>query len=97
MGAWGPETRQMPYFALTDEVVDDFVSKRAPFRPAHLKKVREARGRGELIMAGAAVVAGGAAVVVDAAVGLETPPPPPPWVVRATVRPTAIPLSTRLL
>jgi uncharacterized protein YciI len=43
----------MPYFALTYEVVEDFVNKRMPFRPAHIKEVREAHGRGELIMAGA--------------------------------------------
>ena len=43
----------MPYFALTYDVVDDFASKRLPFRPAHLKEVRDANARGELIMAGA--------------------------------------------
>jgi len=43
----------MPYFALTYDVVDDFVHKRMPFRPAHLKEVRESNARGELVMAGA--------------------------------------------
>ena len=43
----------MPYFVLTYEVVDDFVNKRTPFRPAHLQEVREAHQRGELVMAGA--------------------------------------------
>jgi hypothetical protein len=43
----------MPYFALTYEVIDDFVNKRTPFRPSHLKEVREAHARGELILAGA--------------------------------------------
>lgn len=43
----------MPYFALIYDVVDDFVNKRTPFRPAHLTGVREAHARGELIMAGA--------------------------------------------
>ena len=43
----------MPYFALTYEVVDDFVNKRTPFRPAHLNEVRSAHQRGELVMAGA--------------------------------------------
>jgi uncharacterized protein YciI len=43
----------MPYFALTYDVVDDFTNKRTPFRPAHLKEVRDAHARGELIMAGA--------------------------------------------
>ena len=43
----------MPYFALTYEVVDDFVNRRLPFRPAHITEVRDAHARGELIMAGA--------------------------------------------
>ncbi len=43
----------MPYFVLTYDVVDDFVTKRTPFRPAHLQEVREAHQRGELVMAGA--------------------------------------------
>lgn len=43
----------MPYFVLTYDVVDDFVNKRTPFRPAHLQEVREAHQRGELVMAGA--------------------------------------------
>jgi uncharacterized protein len=43
----------MPYFVLQYDVVEDFVNKRTPLRPAHLKEVREAYGRGELVMAGA--------------------------------------------
>ena len=43
----------MPYFVLSYEVVDGFVDKRTPFRPAHLKEVRDAHARGELVMAGA--------------------------------------------
>jgi uncharacterized protein YciI len=43
----------MPYFVLTYDVVDDFVNKRTPFRPAHLDQVRAAHERGELVMAGA--------------------------------------------
>ena len=43
----------MPYFALTYDVVDDFVNKRTPFRPAHLQEVRAAHERGDLVMAGA--------------------------------------------
>ena len=42
----------MPYYALMYDVVDDFAGKRTPFRPAHLKEVREAHERGELLMAG---------------------------------------------
>ena len=43
----------MPYFALQYHVVEDFATKRTPFRPAHLKEVRDAHGRGEIVMAGA--------------------------------------------
>ena len=43
----------MPYFALTYDVVDDFVNKRTPFRPAHLQAVRAAHECGQLVMAGA--------------------------------------------
>src|SRR6478752_1072460 len=43
----------MPYFVLTYDVVEDFGNKRTPFRPAHLKEVRESNARGELVMAGA--------------------------------------------
>ena len=51
-----PQINKMPYFALTYEVIDDFVNKRTPFRPSHLKEVREAHARGELVMAGALLV-----------------------------------------
>ncbi len=44
---------KMPYFALTYEVVGDCVNKRTPFRPSHLKEVRDSHARGELVMAGA--------------------------------------------
>lgn len=53
----------MPYFTLTYDVVDDFVNKRTPFRPAHLAGVREAHARGELIMAGALGEPAGALLV----------------------------------
>jgi uncharacterized protein YciI len=43
----------MPYFVLSYEVVDDFVNKRTPFRPAHLQEVRSAHERGDIVMAGA--------------------------------------------
>ena len=56
----------MPYFALIYEVVDDFTNKRMPFRPAHLKEVRESYGRGELIMAGALGDPAGALLVFRA-------------------------------
>lgn len=57
----------MPYFALTYDVVEDFVHKRMPFRPAHLKEVRDAHARGELIMAGALGEPAGALLIFRAA------------------------------
>ena len=57
----------MPYFALIYDVVDDFTNKRTPFRPAHLKEVRESQARGELIMAGALADPAGALLVFRAA------------------------------
>ena len=53
----------MPYFTLTYDVVEDFVHKRMPFRPSHLKEVRDAHARGELIMAGALGEPAGALLV----------------------------------
>ena len=42
------------YFVLRyDTVVDDYVTKRAPFRAEHLRLLREAHQRGEVVMAGA--------------------------------------------
>jgi uncharacterized protein len=43
----------MPYYALFYEAVDDFVSRRSPFREEHLHLAREALARGELVLAGA--------------------------------------------
>ena len=43
----------MHYFALTYEVVPGFVDRRMAYREAHLKRVRDAHERGELMMAGA--------------------------------------------
>lgn len=56
----------MPYFTLTYDVVEDFVNKRTPFRPSHLKEVRDAQARGELIMAGALGEPAGALLVFRA-------------------------------
>lgn len=56
----------MPYFTLIYEVVDDFVNQRMPLRPAHLKEVREANERGDLIMAGALGEPAGALLVFRA-------------------------------
>jgi uncharacterized protein len=41
------------YFALLYDVVDDFVTRRQPFRPVHLAAVEAAHARGEIVMAGA--------------------------------------------
>ena len=56
----------MPYFALTYDVVDDFTTKRTPFRPAHLKEVRDSNARGELVMAGALGEPAGALLIFRA-------------------------------
>lgn len=56
----------MPYFALTYDVVEDSVNKRTPFRPAHLKEVRAAHARGELVMAGALGEPAGALLIFRA-------------------------------
>ena len=40
------------YFLLLYDLVDDYVTRRAPFREAHLKLVRAACDRGEMPMAG---------------------------------------------
>jgi uncharacterized protein YciI len=56
----------MPYFALTYEVVDDFVNRRTPFRPQHLQMAREAHDHGELILAGALGEPAGALLVFKA-------------------------------
>ena len=41
------------HFLLFYEYVDNAVERRAPFREEHLKLAREARERGELLLAGA--------------------------------------------
>ena len=43
----------MNYYTLFYDVVDGFVSRRAPYREEHLRLAREAHRRGELFMAGA--------------------------------------------
>ena len=43
----------MGYYALFYDVVDDFVSRRGPYRAEHLRLAREAEARGELVLAGA--------------------------------------------
>lgn len=43
----------MNYFALIYHVVDDYVTRRIPFREEHLRLARAANQRGELLLGGA--------------------------------------------
>lgn len=43
----------MNYYVLFYDVVEDYVSRRAPYRDAHLRLAREAHRRGDLLLAGA--------------------------------------------
>jgi uncharacterized protein len=43
----------MKHFILLYDVVDDMITRRAPYREDHLQLIREAHGRGEIVMAGA--------------------------------------------
>jgi uncharacterized protein YciI len=43
----------MNFWVLTYEVVENFVGRRAPYRGEHLRLVRDAYERGELLLAGA--------------------------------------------
>ncbi len=43
----------MDYYALFYDVVDDFVSRRMPYRDEHLRLAGEAHRRGHLLLAGA--------------------------------------------
>ena len=44
----------MPYFVLRyDQVVDDYVNRRAAFRAEHLSLMAQSRERNEVLMAGA--------------------------------------------
>lgn len=41
------------HYVLLYDVVDDMVTKRAPYREEHLRLIREGHARGEIVMAGA--------------------------------------------
>ena len=43
----------MKYYALFYDVVENFVERRMPYREPHLKLVRAAHERGDLVMGGA--------------------------------------------
>jgi uncharacterized protein YciI len=49
----GRSRANMKYFVLFYDVVDDMVNKRVPYREEHLRLIREAHGRGEILMGGA--------------------------------------------
>lgn len=42
----------MAFYALTYDVVEDFPTKRMPYRPQHLEMVQSAHQRGEIVLAG---------------------------------------------
>ncbi len=43
----------MNYYVLIYHVVEDYVSRRSPYREEHLRLAREAHERGELVLGGA--------------------------------------------
>ncbi len=43
----------MNYYALLYDLVEDHETRRQPYREEHLRRVRDAESRGELVMAGA--------------------------------------------
>jgi uncharacterized protein len=87
----------MPYFALTYEVVEDFLDRRTPYRPTHLQAARDAAARGELVMAGALGEPAGALLIfravdrsVPEAFAAADPYVTAGLVTRWTVRPWAV-------
>src|SRR5260370_30318881 len=56
----------MAYYALFYQVVDDFIARRAAFRDEHLRLAREARARGELVLAGPLADPPGALIIFQA-------------------------------
>ena len=54
----------MPYFALVYDMVDDFMTRRAPHRDEHLRLARKSYARGELVLAGALTDAPAGALLV---------------------------------
>jgi len=52
------------YWLLFYDVVDDYLERRAPLRDAHLALARQARDRGELLLAGALADPADGAVLV---------------------------------
>jgi uncharacterized protein YciI len=52
------------HYILFYDVVDDYITKRAPFRSAHLELLRQAHERGEVVLAGALAEPPDGAVIV---------------------------------
>lgn len=52
------------FWALLYDLVDDYLERRMPLRPAHLALAQAAGARGELVMAGALDGAPGMAILV---------------------------------
>ena len=55
----------MAHYLLFYDTVDGYVDKRQPYRDSHLRLAKEARERGELVMAGAYADADGALLVFE--------------------------------
>lgn len=53
----------MNYYILFYETAEGYLEKRQPYRDSHLRLAKEARERGELVLAGAFDPADGAALV----------------------------------
>lgn len=52
------------YYLLFYDLVDDYMERRTPFRPEHLKLAQAAHARGELVLAGALAEPADRAVLV---------------------------------
>ena len=52
------------YFILFYKTVNNYIERRAPFRDEHLRLAREARAKGDLVMAGALADPADGAVLV---------------------------------
>jgi uncharacterized protein YciI len=63
----------LPYFLLFYDLVDDYVARRTEFRQEHLRLVREASARGEILLAGALAEPADRAVLAFRCAGRETP------------------------
>lgn len=77
------------HYLLFYEVVEDYVSRRAPFRGAHLAHARDAVARGELVLGGAFANPPDGAVLVfrgDSPAGAESFANADPYVRNGLVR-----------